>query len=514
MIHFNNFIKKNKNKVKYFKGGDNFLIVDRDRLYQSMYLSIFALALNKKKKINPLLLLDNSQNKNISKIYKSFGITKQQKIFTTNDLFFDLVIFCKTFIYSFLNIIKIKVYGFEWFVKELKIENIIIGDLVYDTYIRHDHSYIDLKINIKFIKILITSIFRTLKMKKIILKNNIKYVVNQSNTYSYNSGISTRVGVALNKVVYFQEENHLTIYSEKTIKRGKFVIRNEYFNKIKDKINIKKEKSFFKNRMNGKSSKVHLNTFDGTGVKSSDILYSNRFKKIYTKRKLIETLKCQKEYKKIILLGAHAYSDAPHSMGTDFVFMDYYSKLKETLEFIVKNDNENLWIIKPHPMEKFYRETKINKELFNKYKKHNIKICPKDINTKNILNLVDCVVTGRGTIGIEAACYGLTAITAGSNPYSGNDLVTECISKKNYFKELSNLNDIKKLKQNKIDLAMKKIFFIENFKPIFTDSNVIPSRKNYNKPKSFSNFFKELNMNLKIKNFEEDIFFKELNHFL
>ena len=61
---------------------------------------------------------------------------------------------------------------------------------------------------------------------------------------------------------------------------------------------------------------------------------------------------------------------------------------------------------------------------------------------------------------------------------------------------------------------MKKIFFIENFKPIFTDSNVIPSRKNYNKPKSFSNFFKELNMNLKIKNFEEDIFFKELNHFL
>ena len=279
MIHFNNFIKNNKNKVKYFKGGDNFLIVDRDRLYQSMYLSIFALALNKKKKINPLLLLDNSQNKNISKIYKSFGITKQQKIFTTNDLFFDLVIFCKTFIYSFLNIIKIKVYGFEWFVKELKIENIIIGDLVYDTYIRHDHSYTDLKINIKFIKILITSIFRTLKMKKIILKNNIKYVVNQSNTYSYNSGISTRVGVALNKVVYFQEENHLTIYSEKTIKRGKFVIRNEYFNKIKDKMNIKKAKSFFKNRMNGKSSKVHLNTFDGTGVKSSDILYSNRFKK-------------------------------------------------------------------------------------------------------------------------------------------------------------------------------------------------------------------------------------------
>ena len=329
MIHFNNFIKNNKNKVKYFEGADNFLIVDRERLYQSIYLSIFALALNKKKNINPLLLVNNHQDKNISKIYKSFGISKCIKIFDIYNIFFDFVILCKTFLYSCLNIIKIKAYGFEWFVKELKIENIKIGDLIFDTYIRRDHSYINPKINIKFIKILITSIFRTLKMKKIVLKNNIKYVINQSNTYSYNSGISTRVGVALNKVVYFQEENHLTIYSEKAIKRGKFVIRNEYFNKIKDKINIIKAKSFFKNRMNGKSSKVHLNTFDGTGVKSSDILYSNRFKKIYTKKKLIETLKCQKEYKKIILLGAHAYSDAPHSMGTDFVFMDYYSNLSE-----------------------------------------------------------------------------------------------------------------------------------------------------------------------------------------
>ena len=59
------------------------------------------------------------------------------------------------------------------------------------------------------------------------------------------------------------------------------------------------------------------------------------------------------------MVGAHAYSDAPHSMGSDFVFMDYYSKMKETLDFIYRNDGKNLWIIKPHPMQNYYGEKKL-----------------------------------------------------------------------------------------------------------------------------------------------------------
>ena len=111
--------------------------------------------------------------------------------------------------------------------------------------------------------------------------------------------------------------------------------------------------------MKGKSKLVHTNTFDGLGVKTKDILYSNRHKKPYSKSSLLKKIKVFKNYENIILVGAHAYSDAPHSMGSDFVFMDYYSKMKETLDFIYRNDEKNLWIIKPHPMQNYYGEKKL-----------------------------------------------------------------------------------------------------------------------------------------------------------
>ena len=40
--------------------------------------------------------------------------------------------------------------------------------------------------------------------------------------------------------------------------------------------------------MKGKSKLVHTNTFDGLGVKTKDILYSNRHKKPYSKSSLLK----------------------------------------------------------------------------------------------------------------------------------------------------------------------------------------------------------------------------------
>ena len=57
--------------------------------------------------------------------------------------------------------------------------------------------------------------------------------------------------------------------------------------------------------------------------------------------------------------------------------MDYYSKLKKTLGFIYNNDEKNLWIIKPHPMEKFYGEVEVNRNLFKNLKSITLKFVPK-----------------------------------------------------------------------------------------------------------------------------------------
>ena len=103
---------------------------------------------------------------------------------------------------------------------------------MYDTYIRHGHSYVNPRIEIKFIKILAIAILRTLEIKNILIKKNIKFVITQTNAYSFNSGLSIRAGVYLGKKVFFQEQNHLTEYTQNKVYNGKFFDRNQRFSKI------------------------------------------------------------------------------------------------------------------------------------------------------------------------------------------------------------------------------------------------------------------------------------------
>ena len=73
---------------------------------------------------------------------------------------------------------------------------------------------------------------------------------------------------------------------------------------------------------------------------------------------LIKNLRIyNKNIKKIILVAFHAFSDAPHGDGADIIFTDYYSHAKETLKFLKKQNNNNtLYLIKPHPSRFLYNE--------------------------------------------------------------------------------------------------------------------------------------------------------------
>ena len=305
MSNYKNFLTHNLDKLENFNSKNKLLIVDRGRLHQIFHASIFALAFNKKKKMDAILLLDNSTNKSLAKIYQGFGIYKNLKIIDQNFILKNIGIFFKLIFFFFLNIFKIKFKGFEWFVKNFKIENVYIGDLLYDTYIRHHHSFKKPKIDTKFIKLLFFSILRVLRIKKIIKNNNVSHILVQSTTYSYNSGVAVRVGIERKLKVFFQEENHLTECNENTTKRGKFFLRNNIFyrKKIYKKISQKNADEFFTKRMKGKSKLVHTNTFDGLGVKTKDILYSNRHKKPYSKSSLLKKKKFLKIMKILFWLA-------------------------------------------------------------------------------------------------------------------------------------------------------------------------------------------------------------------
>ena len=79
-----------------------------------------------------------------------------------------------------------------------------------------------------------------------------------------------------------------------------------------------------------------------------------------------------KNDKKVILYASHRLADATHMLGVSYSFQDYYDQFKETLKHVYKNDNENLWIFRPHPSSELGLERKQLYELFQKYPKKNI----------------------------------------------------------------------------------------------------------------------------------------------
>ena len=61
-------------------------------------------------------------------------------------------------------------------------------------------------------------------------------------------------------------------------------------------------------------------------------------------------------------------------------------------------------------------------------------MCPDKISTKDLLEHVDTVVTGRGTIGVESAIFGKKPLTCGDTIYSTLNIAHHTKTKKDFLK--------------------------------------------------------------------------------
>ena len=125
----------------------------------------------------------------------------------------------KTLFLTFISIIKILIFGFDWFVKSFEIEKIRLGDLIYDRYIRKGHKFVNPNcLEISFLILLFKSIFKFLLLKKIFKKNNVKYSLIGSNTYISISTILMRVSQFYRiPVIYVSGESYKIIRNKKEI---------------------------------------------------------------------------------------------------------------------------------------------------------------------------------------------------------------------------------------------------------------------------------------------------------
>ena len=152
-----------------------------------------------------------------------------------------------------------------------------------------------------------------------------------------------------------------------------------------------------------------------------------------------------------------------------------------------------------------YGEKGVVEKLVKSINYKNIILCPKNTSTVDIINQCDVVITGRGTIALEAACCGKYTINAGPSIYSGFNFSLDPKNKYEYFRSIKNIKNHKTLNKNKINLAKSILYYLEKDSPIWNEITLF--NKAYDK--SEGKFKKKYTfMNKASKKLEEKLFYR------
>jgi hypothetical protein len=201
-------------------------------------------------------------------------------------------------------------------------------------------------------------------------------------------------------------------------------------------------------------------------------------KRLFDRPALIEQLGLDPT-KKVAIVFAHMFWDASFFYGKD-LFRDYQEWFIETIRAAAANPCLN-WLIKIHPANTVKnRREGITGELAENAVIHqhlgdlpaHVKIIPadSDINTFSLFSLMDYCLTVRGTIGIEAASFGIPVITAGTGRYDRHGFTIDSANTAEYLDKLSHLHQIPPLTADQHQLAQRFAYASFLMRPFLTQS--------------------------------------------
>lgn len=178
--------------------------------------------------------------------------------------------------------------------------------------------------------------------------------------------------------------------------------------------------------------------------------------------------------KKTAVIFSHVLWDATFFFGTN-LFADYETWLLETVKVAIKNTSVN-WIIKVHPdymwkmkgqEGKDPRDTVALRGAFGTLPSHIAIVTPDtDISTYSFFGITDYCITVRGTIGIEAPCFGIPVFTAGTGRYSSLGFTHDFDSPSSYLAAMASIQDYPPLSKEETTLARKHAFGLFRMRPL------------------------------------------------
>lgn len=450
-----NFAKLNNNMWSEMKNCEQKILVEGFSNIPNYLVAAatIARAINDEKNYEPIVIVNDNLTKNYEakKIFNSYGIKNYIDIKSHK---FNIFIILKAIIATF------KVYivfpNLDMFIN-YKLNDIKIGDLIYDTYIRQNNLYSKVKLwSLSFFKELLKSHFKFYLYDCFIKKYDFRYIILSHKVY-VSGGILARIGIKYGSRVIISRITNVKCYYQYD------EIFNDEFKPSKEIVEIIINKKLY-----NKTDKILKERFAGnTELHEAINAYKN--KKIYSPEELYKKLRLNSSYLTVFILP-HVFSDASHS-NEYMLFKDYYQWFIETIKYLNNIRNIN-WIVKPHPSSYMYNETGEVEQIIKELKLDRIHLVPPDLSTASVFDISKTVITVCGTVGIEAACLGIKPIIAGKSIYSDFGIAYEPKNKLEYFSILKNINSISPLNMQEVIIA--KAIFYWRYVAAFPNSTIVP----------------------------------------
>lgn len=133
--------------------------------------------------------------------------------------------------------------------------------------------------------------------------------------------------------------------------------------------------------------------------------------------------------RKVIAIYVSNWFDFPHTFGMTR-FLDILDWVRVTIDNAALN-KEVIWLIKPHPAEKWYGGITL-KDTLKEDLPSNIYLLSNDCSGQAVMEVADALVTLHGTAAIEYAACGKPVLVADKGWFHDCDFVLFSDSKKNY----------------------------------------------------------------------------------
>jgi hypothetical protein len=342
------------------------------------------------------------------KMYESFG---GKVIYKAEDKYFD-----QTIIKKELKLISSGIKTPEDILK-IKIENIVLGDLIYDTYLRVYQQPTIQDIYDKRLETIIEVSLNMFYNFKNLVKEYQIHTLFTSYTSYIGHGVVSRICLDKNiNVITFGSP--FSILEKSTKEEPYHATKHWEFSPTKsitsDKLEEAKNKltSRFRGEIDSAVSYMRATSFSVTNL-------SEELKKKFTLKN------------RNVVIYTHDFYDSPH-INRSLLFNDLYQFLKNTLENIGINTNTNYWIkIHPNGIGDCKERTI---ELVNSFNFEHFHILEETVSNLHIVELKpDLIVTARGTVAMEMAYFEIPVVALSDNPYVNFDFAYSCNDLETYY---------------------------------------------------------------------------------